>query len=544
MFNTGPRMRSRWQGATAAGAAVLLAGLLVACTPAQAAGGSPQISGTGSAADGGGASADGSSGSSASSAPHAVTVPSLTPTSVAPVPTTLTVKASASAVRQGTPVTLRFTLVGADAPVPGATVSVLHAGKTTNATLDPSGQGSLVLDALPGGKQQVRVTYAGDATHAGSSGSAMVTVAALTKVAVGTSATTIAPGTPAVVSITVTSGGKPVAGAVATVKYAGKTTKSPVTNASGQAKLSLSGLPGARTRSRRRTPVIPLHAPATGSLGLTVHAASAITVSASDTSPTSGDPVTIGWTVTAAGKPVAKAPVVISVGGSTIKATSGADGKGSTDLSKLKPGSVPVTVAYSGDAGHGAVAGSVKLSVIGATDVDVYANDTSVSPDDDVKVGFDVTSRAGAMGGTVTVSYAGGSHSVDLDDGGHGSVTIPAGTWSTGLHTVKVHYPGAGYYAPSSSTLDVSVTSNTSCPAWAEACVDLTNSTSWLQSDGKIVYGPVTVSSGRPGLPHAGGHLPGVLEGQGPRLQPSTTHRCQTPCSSTVGSPSMRAIRE
>ena len=37
------------------------------------------------------------------------------------------------------------------------------------------------------------------------------------------------------------------------------------------------------------------------------------------------------------------------------------------------------------------------------------------------------------------------------------------------------------------------------CPADAKACVDLTNQKSWLQNDGVIYYGPVQISSGRPG---------------------------------------------
>lgn len=43
------------------------------------------------------------------------------------------------------------------------------------------------------------------------------------------------------------------------------------------------------------------------------------------------------------------------------------------------------------------------------------------------------------------------------------------------------------------------------CPAEARACVDLTNNMSWLQDDGEIVYGPVRITSGRPGfLTHPG----------------------------------------
>lgn len=37
------------------------------------------------------------------------------------------------------------------------------------------------------------------------------------------------------------------------------------------------------------------------------------------------------------------------------------------------------------------------------------------------------------------------------------------------------------------------------CPADAKACVDLTNQKSWLQNNGEIYYGPVQISSGRPG---------------------------------------------
>jgi hypothetical protein len=327
----------------------------------------------------------------------------------------------------------------------------------------------------------------------------VVTVAAVTKVAVSTSASRIAPGSPAIVGIVVTSGGKPVRGAVATVSYAGKMLKAPATNASGKAQVKLSGLPGGKNTIAVRYQGDAVHAPATATLALTVHAESAISVTASDDAPTAGDPVTIGWTITAAGRPVAKAPVTITVGGATFRDTSGADGRGSTKLTKLEPGKVPVSVAYAGDAGHGAVSGSVKLAVIGSTGVDVYADDRSVTPDDSVRIGFDVGSSAGSISGPVTVSYGGGSHSVDLDGSGHGSLTIPAGSLSIGVHTVEVRYPGATYYAPSSESIDISITENSSCPAWARACVDLSSSLSWLQDNGRIVYGPVSVSSGRPG---------------------------------------------
>jgi lipoprotein-anchoring transpeptidase ErfK/SrfK len=42
-----------------------------------------------------------------------------------------------------------------------------------------------------------------------------------------------------------------------------------------------------------------------------------------------------------------------------------------------------------------------------------------------------------------------------------------------------------------------------SCPAAASACVDLSDHLTWLQSDGRITYGPVRMEPGPPGTQHA-----------------------------------------
>ena len=42
-----------------------------------------------------------------------------------------------------------------------------------------------------------------------------------------------------------------------------------------------------------------------------------------------------------------------------------------------------------------------------------------------------------------------------------------------------------------------------SCPAAASACVDLSDDLTWLQSDGRVTYGPVRMEPGPPGTPHA-----------------------------------------
>ncbi len=44
---------------------------------------------------------------------------------------------------------------------------------------------------------------------------------------------------------------------------------------------------------------------------------------------------------------------------------------------------------------------------------------------------------------------------------------------------------------------------HSSCPAAASACVDLSDDLTWLQSDGRLTYGPVRMEPGPPGTPHA-----------------------------------------
>nr|WP_240393971.1 L,D-transpeptidase [Corynebacterium lactis] len=45
------------------------------------------------------------------------------------------------------------------------------------------------------------------------------------------------------------------------------------------------------------------------------------------------------------------------------------------------------------------------------------------------------------------------------------------------------------------------------CPPTARACVDLANNTTWLQQDGHISFGPVRMSSGKPGYETTKGDL-------------------------------------
>ena len=63
--------------------------------------------------------------------------------------------------------------------------------------------------------------------------------------------------------------------------------------------------------------------------------------------------------------------------------------------------------------------------------------------------------------------------------------------------------PRATPDATASGTPTASPRTRSSCPAAATACVDLKNHLTWLQSDGHITYGPVSMEPGPPGTRQA-----------------------------------------
>jgi L,D-transpeptidase catalytic domain len=63
--------------------------------------------------------------------------------------------------------------------------------------------------------------------------------------------------------------------------------------------------------------------------------------------------------------------------------------------------------------------------------------------------------------------------------------------------------PRAASEAAASKSPVGSLGAHRSCPAAASACVDLSDHVTWLQSNGRITYGPVRMEPGAPGTQHA-----------------------------------------
>ena len=75
--------------------------------------------------------------------------------------------------------------------------------------------------------------------------------------------------------------------------------------------------------------------------------------------------------------------------------------------------------------------------------------------------------------------------------------------WAAAIEVPPSLNPRATPDAAAAGTPALSPGARSSCPAAASACVDLSDHLTWLQSDGRISYGPVPMESGPPGTRRA-----------------------------------------
>ncbi|MGI8418046.1 MAG: Ig-like domain repeat protein [Nakamurella sp.] len=103
--------------------------------------------------------------------------------------------------------------------------------------------------------------------------------------------------------------------------------------------------------------------------------------------------------------------------------------------------------------------------------------------------------------GSASVSIDG--HQVSVRSLAGGRAGLAYAKLAPGTHTIRVSYPGDGHFNASTASVSVQVVApqraTSPCSPSARACVDLTHNLTWLQENGRITYGPVSMLSGRPG---------------------------------------------
>lgn len=203
----------------------------------------------------------------------------------------------------------------------------------------------------------------------------------------------------------------------------------------------------------------------------------------------------LGGTVT-----ISRAGKAISSG--RVSATGGV--KLPTDIATLPGKKRGYAVSYSG---YGKIASAKVLaySTVGRAlpKVGVELSRTKAYTNQKVTATITVTGPMSAVDGTVTVKVGATRYGPAALNNGRATITIPAGQ-SAGNMAVTAKYMGdsAKFRAATAAKKSVTYTTpsvSNPCPVTADACVDLTNETAWLQSGGQVVYGPVKMTAGRAG---------------------------------------------
>jgi lipoprotein-anchoring transpeptidase ErfK/SrfK len=110
----------------------------------------------------------------------------------------------------------------------------------------------------------------------------------------------------------------------------------------------------------------------------------------------------------------------------------------------------------------------------------------------------------------VTVAASGAAGGVTsgarlTGDVGPDTAASPGSAWAFAAPTViTTGHPVVARLPAADAPLTLTAVDHQDCPAAAVACVDLARHITWLQSDGKVSFGPVQMEPGKPGSgPHA-----------------------------------------
>jgi hypothetical protein len=227
-----------------------------------------------------------------------------------------------------------------------------------------------------------------------------------------------------------------------------------------------------------------------------------ITISSCRVSYGSSAPIKV--TVTGP-KGAAGGRVDVLLSGSVLGAKNLSGGKATWTVPGRAPGRYTITARYAGAGVAQKSVANKAIDIVKARPaVSVSLSSSTIGVGARGHVTFSVSGGGVSPTGTYRVLVDGRAVASGNLSGGRGSATLP--TLGAGSHSVAVSYGGdARYTAVTSAARSVSVASNSQCPASARVCVDLTNSRAWIQSGGKIVYGPVAITSGSPGYRTASG---------------------------------------
>lgn len=416
------------------------------------------------------------------------------------------------------PVVIR---VAAGAMTPSGTVTLNVGGRPVGSGQLSGGSVTVQLpDTLAVAQHSLTAEYAGSETVGPSNATAAVEIGKATPaLSVTAPAGGVTDGSAATLAVTVTGSGPGATGKVeAIVDGAPGASVAPATSASltaGAATLTLPSLaPGrhsvvvhyagdvnfTRADAAPVAIIVPQESTTTIALGAPARYGQSLPVTVR---------VSAGAVAGAAGE-TSTGTVVLSDGAAALASGELADGAVTVKVpGTLGVGAHTLTVRYAGSAVLLPSQASAALTVAKTPGVvRVSLASTIVRTTDAPRVSVTVSTPGAAVPtGAVSVFLDGSASVTATLTGGKTVVTLPA--QAAGSHRIAVRYGGDDHVtAADAAAASFNVTdqraptgtpANNPCPPSARACVDLTHSKTWLQSGGQIVYGPVSMSSGRPG---------------------------------------------
>lgn len=434
---------------------------------------------------------------------------------VAKAPTATGLTSSLNPSDVGQSVTFIATVTSGGSPVTAGTVQFSDGGGNLGAAVlvAADGTATFTTSALTAGTHSVTAGYAGTATLAASTSTALDQVVAklVTATGLGTSLNPSQFGQSVTLTATVTSGGSPVTAGSVTFTDSGASIGAAVpVAADGTATLTTSAL-GVGTH--------PILATYSGTSTLATSSSDqldqVVGLLATTTSLTSGpNPADVGQdvtftaTVSAAGAPVTSGAVQFSDGGTPIggPVTMAADGTAELSTAGLAVGSHTITATFVGTAELATSTSSSVTQVVQLlTTTTVITSGTNPSEFGESVTFTAAISSSGTplTSGTVQFSDGGTALGGPVSLAGDGTATFTTPDLSVGTHTIVATFAGTGNFATSAGSVAQVVT-----PATTTTTVTSSQNPS---SVGQSVTFTATVTAGA--IPVATGMLTFSVDG-------------------------------
>lgn len=177
---------------------------------------------------------------------------------------------------------------------------------------------------------------------------------------------------------------------------------------------------------------------------------------------TSTTALTVAVTVTGtSGTPTGS--IVVSGGGYTSPVVSLSSGAASVTIpaGSLAPGSDTVTITYSGDSNYASTSQQETVSVAAAVPTVAISAPNPANTNNPISVTVTVSGPVGSTTptGTVTLAQTGGAYSSTAASlsSGSATITIPAGSLTSGLDTLTATYSGDSLYTSASGSTQITI---------------------------------------------------------------------------------------